>query len=191
MTTGRINQVTILSRAPEGHGRPPAEQAAEQCTRRAALERPRLGSRSRGYDRFPSTIQLPPLCSPRGGPQHNRSGARRRHRVSTYDPQEEVAVSRSRTRRVPAWACPQMSSGERWPSASNPQTPPALAALATRLSDTSGKFHAGEGVVSNLGCCAPPGPTVTARSHISRPARGWGLCNYGTRTGLTAGLDSP
>ena len=82
MTTGRINQVTILSRAPEGHGRPPAEQAAEQCTRRAALERPRLGSRSRGYDRFPSTIQLPPLCSPRGGPQHNRSGARRRHRVS-------------------------------------------------------------------------------------------------------------
>jgi len=82
MTTGRINQVTILSRAPEGRGRPPAEQAAEQCTRRAALERPRLGSRSRGCNRFPSTIQLPPLCSPRGGPRHGRSGARRRHRVS-------------------------------------------------------------------------------------------------------------
>ncbi len=82
MTTGRINQVTILSRAPEGRGRPPAERAAEQCTRRAALERPRLGSRSRGCDRFPSTIQLPPLCSPRGGPRHGRSGARRRHGVS-------------------------------------------------------------------------------------------------------------
>jgi len=81
MTTGRINQVTILSRAPKGLSRPPAEQVAEQCTRRAALERPCLGSRSRGYNRFPDTIQLPPLCSPRDGPQHIRSGARRRHGV--------------------------------------------------------------------------------------------------------------
>jgi hypothetical protein len=70
-----------LSQAPRGCGKPPAEQVAEQCTRRAALRRPCLGSRSRGCNRFPGTIQLPPLCSPRGGPQHDSSGARRRHKV--------------------------------------------------------------------------------------------------------------
>ncbi|KFZ23257.1 hypothetical protein V502_02264 [Pseudogymnoascus sp. VKM F-4520 (FW-2644)] len=35
-----------------------------------------------------------------------------------------------------------MSSRERWPSASNPQTPPVLAAFATRLSDTVGEVQA-------------------------------------------------
>ena len=107
--------------------------------------------------RVPWHDPIAPTVFPKGRSAARPIGRQAPSQGVACDPQEEVAVSRSRTRRVPAWACPQMSSGERWPSASNPQTPPALAALATRLSVTSGEFLAREGAVSNLGCCAPTG----------------------------------
>ena len=108
----------------------------EESRPRAAMPRvlePRL-------QQVPRHDPIAPTVFPKG-----RSAARQlRHKAPSQgaacDPQEEDAVSWSRTRRVPAWACPQMSCEERWPSASNPQTPPAQAAHATRLSDTSSEF---------------------------------------------------
>ena len=81
MTTGRINQVTILRRWPRGvAGNRRLAPPAEQCTLVGGRPERYLstkGSRSVGYNRFPRAIQLPPLCSPRDGPRHGRSGARR------------------------------------------------------------------------------------------------------------------
>jgi hypothetical protein len=139
-----------------------------------------LGPRSRSYDRFPGHDPIAPTVFPKGRSAARPLGRQAPLRGVACDPQEEVTVSWSRTKRLPAWACPQMSSGKRWPSASNPQTPPVLAALATRLSGTLGEFQALAGPVSNLRCYASPGPAVTARSHISRPAHGWWHCNYET-----------
>lgn|SRR5690349_17208299 len=76
MTTGRINQVTILGLwSPEGP-RPTAgvSPAAEQFTVVGGrLERylSTYGPQSLGYDGFPRAIQLPPLCSPRDGPRYH------------------------------------------------------------------------------------------------------------------------
>jgi len=88
MTTGRINQVTILGLwSPEGP-RPTAgmSPAAEQFTvvgGRSERYLSTYGPQSLGYDGFPRAIQLPPLCSPRDGPRyHCVSGARRRRKVS-------------------------------------------------------------------------------------------------------------
>ena len=145
-----------------------------------------LGPRSRSYDRFPGHDPIAPTVFPKGRSAARPLGRQAPSRGVACDPQEEVTVSRSRTKRLPAWACPQMSSGERWPSASNPQTPPALAALATRLSGTPGEFLALAGRVSNLRCCASPGPAVTARSHVSRPARGRWHCSYETEVAEAA-----
>ena len=83
MTTGRINQVTILSRRPERR-RPTARRAGGRAVTGGSLrEHPRPRSPEPELRQGPQgTIQLPPLCSPRGGPPHRRSGARRRHGVS-------------------------------------------------------------------------------------------------------------
>jgi hypothetical protein len=84
MTTGRINQVTILSRSPR---EAPANRP--QSGRQSSVLEGRCGKRpapsvpgARATTGPQGTIQLPPLCSPRGGPRHHRSGARRRHGVS-------------------------------------------------------------------------------------------------------------
>jgi hypothetical protein len=84
MTTGRINQVTILSRGTQRPlGKPPVN-GRQSCTvvggRRSDPQHQR--SPELGYNRFPQAIQLPPLCSPRDGPRYGCSGARRFHRVS-------------------------------------------------------------------------------------------------------------
>ncbi len=71
MTTGRINQVTILTTSPppEGGGQGSAPRGAEIVNRR---ERGRIQARPRvqlpGEEMPPGAIQLPPLNSPRCGP---------------------------------------------------------------------------------------------------------------------------
>jgi hypothetical protein len=63
-----------------------------------------------GYDRFRRAIYLPPLCSPRDGPRYHRLQHECLVVCIASDPQEGDTVSRSRTRRLPARASPQMSS---------------------------------------------------------------------------------
>jgi len=87
MTTGRINQVTILTSAGAatprgargGAGARPRGRVVAWRERRGARHRPRP---PRGATRA-GTIQLPPLSSPRGGPPQGRVGrdglARLRH----------------------------------------------------------------------------------------------------------------
>jgi len=63
MTTGRINQVTILkatARAAPDQGRAPAELYTE----RGAEAPSGAVSQSKGYNRNHHTIHLPPLSSP-------------------------------------------------------------------------------------------------------------------------------
>lgn len=94
MTTGRINQVTIL----EGTARrptPDSPKQAEQFTVArsgqqpgvtscgepqsetwVSLQAPYLAVSGASYDTFRLGIQLPPLSSPQAGPQHTSSGAR-------------------------------------------------------------------------------------------------------------------
>jgi hypothetical protein len=97
MTTGRINQVTILSRhAPEGTGQPPAgaggravycgEVARERCL-------DARGPQSQGYDGFPGRDPIAPTVFPKGRSAVRPVGRQAPSRGITYDPQEEVAVS--------------------------------------------------------------------------------------------------
>ena len=86
MTTGRINQVTILTPQPWGVGDPPPRQGkvlrdsglqglvsrrwsstVSYATRYRAKA---TGARSRGYNGFRLPIHLPPLSSPPHGPPH-------------------------------------------------------------------------------------------------------------------------
>lgn len=176
-----------------GHGKPPAERAAEQCTRRAALGRPAPGVPELRLRRVPWHDPIAPTVFPKGRSAARPLGRQAPSRGVACDPREEVAVSRSRTRRVPAWACPRMSSGERWPSASNPQTPPALAALATRLSGASGEFLAPGGRGLKPRALGPPGAdrdsAFTCQSSGSRMGalQLWDMRSDCTRAAVPAG----
>lgn len=68
MTTGRINQVTILNAAGVGRGDTPSDGAA-QFTDGGRSPRP-VGPWSSGYNRARPAIRLPPLSFPRGRPPH-------------------------------------------------------------------------------------------------------------------------
>ena len=77
MTTGRINQVTILPSGAEAREETPHEAGQNSSLRRRDTPRPRAlsvtstatrpGAR---LHRFTTAIQLPPLSSPRDGPSH-------------------------------------------------------------------------------------------------------------------------
>jgi len=84
MTTGRINQVTILARRAEAKGYPRRgrSQALPEgmgTPERAQPQAPNPRERAGGE----RPIQLPPLSSPRGGPLRERSGrtAAKPHRL--------------------------------------------------------------------------------------------------------------
>jgi hypothetical protein len=76
MTTGRINQVTILG--PHGGGNPPKGVESSITIKGGHAEAhpaARANPRERADDRRP--IQLPPLSFPGSGPSRERSGATR------------------------------------------------------------------------------------------------------------------
>ena len=67
---------------------------------------------TRGADvprRSLTTIQLPPLSSPQGGPRHQCSSAETPSHGATYTPQEEDTVRTSRQKRLHAWAYPRIA----------------------------------------------------------------------------------
>jgi len=54
------------------------------------------GPWSRGYDRFPQAIQLPPLSSPKDGPLYRLFGRRALSQSTAYASQEEDTFGQSR-----------------------------------------------------------------------------------------------
>ena len=111
MTTGRINQVTILRRdrsranPPGGgqssslEGRPPHRGA-----RPTAVQSP--GARLTG---FLTTIRLPRLSFPQGGPLHKRSSARRLRTVQHAPRRRRMPSAVHVVRRLAAWAYPRFA----------------------------------------------------------------------------------
>jgi hypothetical protein len=83
MTTGRINQVTILN-APRGTRDLLGRQS---CTLKGCRSTGSLFPGARLHGDHP-TIHLPPLSSPQDGPPHSRAGQGPFHSVA-YAPQEE------------------------------------------------------------------------------------------------------
>jgi hypothetical protein len=75
MTTGRINQVTILNSGPKATETPELNQAEQFTKRRFAPQL--IGTPELGYNRDLTTIQLPPLSSLQNDPPHECSSARR------------------------------------------------------------------------------------------------------------------
>ena len=131
MTTGRINQVTILP------GRRPAEAEAARnhpegwknrrsVGGRSGTERPARGvPGAQGRRGTKQAIQLPPLSSPRNGPPQEQRRARWGHLLpGTCAPRVEDTSRPSRPGgRLWASVGPRMPNGNDGRSASNPQTP--------------------------------------------------------------------
>jgi hypothetical protein len=126
MTTGRINQVTILNRgAPPGRtsqGGPP--RGAERYRVGERTRRTRPGGTARAdAGRHPPAIHLPPLSSPRGGPRPKRWG------LSTATPgsmRPSGGGSRSPSQRPEAdtdESTPPKGLAEQWLLTNHPQTP--------------------------------------------------------------------
>lgn len=88
-----------------------------------------------------------------------------------------------------------MSSRKRWPSASNPQTPPVLAAFATRLSDTVSELRALSGqALEPWVLCLPGADRDSAFTNQSSGSQKVAvqLRDRGCRSVLTTGgLDPP
>jgi len=75
MTTGRINQVTVLSGKAEAEPRP---RRVELFTDKRRPKRTAAARSRRDESRGPlTTIQLPPLSSPQGRPLHEQFSAER------------------------------------------------------------------------------------------------------------------
>jgi hypothetical protein len=97
MTTGRINQVTILSGRAEAEPRPArVELFTDGSAPEGALQR--IDALETDLVRHLTTIQLPPLSFPRGGPLHRSSGACAPSQSATWAPLEEDTVRRSHFR---------------------------------------------------------------------------------------------
>jgi|HubBroStandDraft_2_1064218.scaffolds.fasta_scaffold252221_1 hypothetical protein len=158
MTTGRINQVTILTAG----GRPPTETppgngGAEQFTRgREDGDVPRApGSPEQKLHGSHRAIQFLPQSSPEGGPPYRRSGCHRPpSRSRTCTPQEEDTHSRSRQGRLPAQAFPQVR-------ADNDGHRPTVHRLHRRLPSHKGRQDLSRLCDPNLGArqsATRPGP---------------------------------
>ncbi|MCJ1226915.1 hypothetical protein MMC12_003570 [Toensbergia leucococca] len=114
MTTGRINQVTILTGGPgrEARGRPEEPPGGSQ-NRQVVGGGPKPGTRP-GDPPGPEApggprraIQLPPLSSPGGGPPQGPLRARKGHpRAAACAPQEEDTSHRSRPEAATGFGLP-------------------------------------------------------------------------------------
>jgi hypothetical protein len=101
MTTGRINQVTILSQRAEALRQTPKKGAS--CTKQETLKRPRSPpSQSTRQWECERPIQLPPLSSPKAGPQRAMVDVAVKNISATYSLQEEKthASTRSKLRKL-------------------------------------------------------------------------------------------
>jgi hypothetical protein len=121
MTTGRINQVTILSQRTEMQRQTPRE--GRVLPSKKPPKRPKSllyqGPRPKQRKRL---IQLPPLSSSRAGPQRAMAGVSAVTRSVTCSPQEEKTYASSRVIRGNS---ARLSPKIWWifGEASNPQTP--------------------------------------------------------------------
>ncbi len=122
MTTGRINQVTIVHQSAEAQWLSPRRgRLYQEGDRRSNPNHlPRMRA---GRNRCRRPIHLPPLSSPRRGPQRSLIGVAANNKPTAYTPQEEKANAASRTRSADRrHDCPQRSGGIVG-KAINPQTP--------------------------------------------------------------------
>jgi len=95
MTTGRINQVTILNLGAEARGCGPREGGKYEG--RSRQSDPSQPHRRRTWRRrCERLIQLPPLSSPRCGPQRNKIGDSTKNKPVACAPQEEETHASSR-----------------------------------------------------------------------------------------------
>ena len=110
MTTGRINQVTILSGEAEARPATPRGRVVHLMAIDAiASASQQLAPRGpKPPHRVLTTIQLPPLSFPQAGPLHKCSGVETASHSATCNPQEEDTGHRSRQKRISAWAYPRI-----------------------------------------------------------------------------------
>jgi hypothetical protein len=111
MTTGRINQVTILTAGGRATRRDPPGEGGRAVHQRSRGRRrpPAPRSPEQKLHRSPRAIQFLPQSSPGDGPPYRRSGCHRPpSRSRTCTPQEEDTHSRSRQGRLPARAFPRV-----------------------------------------------------------------------------------
>jgi hypothetical protein len=116
MTTGRINQVTVVTPSdPHAVARreKPPRGAAEPCYKEGARRKARPAGGVPGAEREgpPMAIHLPPLSSPRGGPPRGSSGSRAaRHRCMCPSGGGSPSPSHARGRLL-VRVCPRRSGG--------------------------------------------------------------------------------
>jgi hypothetical protein len=168
MTTGRINQVTILSRSPREAPANRPQSGRQSSVRGGSPESdPRCRSPEPELQQVPTARSNCPHCVPQGLVR----GARRLRRVSHATLRRRLLSAghaRSGYRPKLAPKCLAENGGHR----------PVIHRLLRYWRLSPPDFRTPSAIprpsqagVSNLGCCASLGPTVTARSLISRPAR--------------------
>jgi hypothetical protein len=122
MTTGRINQVTIVHQSAEAQWLSPQRGRLYQegdC-RSNPNHLPRMRA---GRNRCRRPIHLPPLSSPRRGPPRSLTGVAASSKPAACTPQEEKAHAASHTRSADRRQDGPQRAGEIVGRAINPQTP--------------------------------------------------------------------
>ena len=122
MTTGRINQVTIVRQSAEAPRLHPREGGLYQEGGRRNNPN-RLLRKHPGRDRGRQPIHLPPLSSPRRGPPRSLTGVAASSKPAACTPQEEKAHAASHTRSADRRQDGPQRAGEIVGRAINPQTP--------------------------------------------------------------------
>jgi len=111
MTTGRINQVTILSQRAEAPRQTPRRERVVPS--KETPKRPK-SPLNQGLQpgRRGRPIQLPPLSSPKAGPQRTMTDVAVANMSVAYSPQEEKIHALSRGRAAETWQNGPQRSGE-------------------------------------------------------------------------------
>ena len=122
MTTGRINQVTIVHRS-AGAQRPNPQRGGLYQEGGRQNNPNRLPRKRAGRNRCRRLIQMPPLSSPRRGPLRSPTGVAANNKPAACTPQEEKAHATSHTRSADRQQDGPQRSGEMVGRAINPQTP--------------------------------------------------------------------
>ena len=126
MTTGRINQVTILDPDAEAPRHDSRRSGIYQAENRRS-DPNHLPRQYTWHRRCKQSIQLPPLSCPRCGPRRSSTDVSASSKPATYAPQMEKTHASSRTQGADTRrGCPQ-KSGEYLasPAIHRPQTMPA------------------------------------------------------------------
>jgi hypothetical protein len=122
MTTGRINQVTIVRQnAGAPRLRPQRGGLYQEGDRRNNPNR--LPPKRAGRNSCRRLLHLPPLSSPRRGPPRSTTGVAANNEPTAYTPQEEKAHAASHTRSADRRQDSPQRAGELVGRAIRPQTP--------------------------------------------------------------------